>query len=121
MKFILYLFLSLIHCSIAYSQSEFVNLYSQEDIDNFKIKYGDPKIFNHYLTLKEVNGPIYNLDSLNNIEYIKELFIGKMDSLKSVDGLKNLKFVKRLQVSVSPHLENFTLPKIDTIGLPSYT
>ena len=115
MKFILYLFLSLINCSIAYSQSEFVNLYSQEDIDNFKKKYGDPKIFNHYLTLKEVNGPIYNLDSLNNIEYIKELFIGKMDSLKSVDGLKNLKFVKRLTVSLTPHLENFTLPKIDTI------
>ena len=92
---------------------EYITLCSQEEVDAFRTNY--PSCTRIYsLEIDDKCKPVYNLDSLYEIENVNILRILPIDSLKSLDGLKNLNYVELL--SFYPRKMFPPFPSLDTLG-----
>ncbi|HMR86845.1 MAG TPA: T9SS type A sorting domain-containing protein [Saprospiraceae bacterium] len=112
MKYILLLILKLITFTLSAQCPESIILCSQEDVDAFRTNY--PSCTNIYsLEIDDKCKPIFNLDSLYEIERVNILRILPIDSLKSLNGLKNLNYVQLL--SFYPRKMFAPFPSLDTI------
>ncbi len=93
--------------------SQTIFLETQEQIDNFKQVYGNPKTLDELIIGARYNN-IKNMDSLDNLEYIKKIFnFAPWDSLRSVKGLKKLRKCGFIQLFVSPN-DSLAFPALDT-------
>jgi len=86
-----------------------LNLYSQQEIDNFPVNYPDiTKIDGHVVINDTSDGNIRNLQGLSNLTCIGgTLVISENDSLTSLSGLENLDSIEyKLIVSKNNSLTN---------------
>ena len=114
MKYGLLLIINIFSITLIAQCPESIILCSQEDVDSFRTKY--PLCTSIYLLeIDDKCNPIYNLDSLYEIEKVSILRLLPIDSLKSIDGFKNLRNVENLSFHPRKQFEPF--PRLDTIGI----
>ncbi|HMT54994.1 MAG TPA: T9SS type A sorting domain-containing protein [Saprospiraceae bacterium] len=109
---ILFFFIFYPSILILYGQCANVELFSQDDINNFIKNYGKCKSINNLRIIG--NNDNFQFDSLYNLEKIEGLFELQASKVKNLNGLHNLKFVNQL-VLYPINLSN-TFVSLDTIN-----
>lgn len=109
---ILFFFIFYPSILILYGQCANVELFSQDDINNFIKNYGKCKSINN---LRIINNIVnFQFDSLYHLERIEGLFEFQASNAKNLNGLHNIKFVNQLDLYAF-NLSN-TFLSLDTIN-----